>query len=389
MKRALKTTAWAGLVLVLGIGLMASSCDEGKESAEAQEKEAASRKFTGEVNEGATPVETLIVNPGPVEDTFWAPGVVNAEEEITLSAEAAGRITKLDLEVGDEVNAGDLVVSLDDATLVARIKQVDAQITRGETMLESSKRIYDRQQKLFEAKAGSEQALDDARQMVDTIQAELRATRAELEAAQVDLRKFRIKTPIKGAISEKHASIGEFASPGTPLYTVVTNDRVEFIFSLSETDVSKIKVGDPIEVLVDAKPDQPVVGKIKAISPSGNLQTRTFKVWAVIDNPEPHPLMPGMSGRARVTRSRFENVYLIPEEAIVREEGHTRVYLAAGEKAEPAEIVVSGAIGAQAVVSGGLTGTAEVLILGQHALSGERLIRVRKQHDTPPQLIFD
>lgn len=376
------TLGWIGALCIAA--MLVVSCEEPQEVPEM------SRNYKGEVTDGAIPVETLVLRPCTVDDTHLAQGVIEAQEEVTLSAEIAGRILKMPHEIGDQVAKGDVLVSLDDSSLRAQQKRIEAQISRTETLQEQARKNLEREQKLFEAKAGAERTMDDARTQVRMHENEIVAQKAELEAIQVDLRKFTVRSPVEGAIAEKHSSEGEYASPGFPLYKVVTNNEVEFVFSTPEADVSKIKVGDPVDIEVDVMGDNVFTGKIKAIAPAGNLETRTFRVWAVIENPEPHPLLPGMSGKARVKQGRYENVFVVPEEALLRDGETAWLMIVEADKVRRVDVREVAGMGSKAVLDAtGLPAETTCILYGQHAVKDGDTVRVRKTHESIPEKSFN
>lgn len=373
----------AGLILcVLTIGLVACR--------KMTEEEAPSIGLGESATGEETPVETLKLVPQTYEETFYASGGIEPCEDMTVSSEVAGRIVFLEKYLGDRVGKGDILVRIDDSAIRAEIKKVRAQIERARTMLDVAKKDQARQVSLFEQNAGSEQALDKATERVQTLENDVSVTEATLEAAQVTLDKAEIRSPIDGVISRKIASYGEYVNPGSQLYDLVATHNVKFVFSLSERDVPRIEVGQKLVFTVDAMGKKEFTAPIKAIAPAGSRRTRTFRVELAMANPGGNTLRPGMSGKVKVIRARYENVYLIPEDAILRDAGRSYVYLSnSGHHARGADVEILSSVGATAVVSANLGSEYDCIILGQYAVSEGSSIRVRRVHEEPPVLQFD
>jgi RND family efflux transporter MFP subunit len=351
---------------------------------------------------GSIPVETLVLRPQNFEDRFEAPGAIEAVDDVTVSAEVAARITKIGHEIGDEVDEGDVLVALDTASIQARIRKIEAEIARVETMLDKSKRDLTREQSLFETKVSAERAFDDAKSAVAMNEAELAAAKADLELARVDLAKHTIRSPITGTISAKHVSLGEYVNPGTNLYGIVKTEEVKFVISLSEFDVTRVRVGDTLPLGIDSFLGKRLEGKVRGIAPSGNERTRTFRAELIVPNPHPHDLRPGMSGRAEIVRNRYEGIYLLPEESILHDESKSFIYLVRSEsaaeqgegagrvlKAAPINVRIIASVGAKAVVMGDFPPEASSIILGQYAVQPGSPIVVRRAHEAIPEVKFD
>lgn len=375
------------------LSLGATGCDRKGEATptlgEAASEEKASRHVTGPVVE-TIPVETLTVALGGFESEYRAAGVVEPEDQVTVAAEVSGRITRMDLELGDDVKAGEPIVEVDDSSVQAQIKKIDAQIGRVTALLETARRDLARETELFENNAGVERVLDSARSLVETYQAELSAMGAEREAATVELEKHAIEAPIGGLIAERFAEKGEFAMPGMKLYRIENPEAVECVFSLAERDVIRIKPGDAMKVTIDALGGQEFDGVVSRIAPSGDTRTRTFETRVRVLNPHPHPIRAGMSCVARVVRARYENVVVLPQEAIVRENESAHVLLVEGDMIRRSDPVTIGEADAgRAIVTAGLSPGQAVVILGQYAVKPGDIVRVRRSHEEIPVRVFD
>lgn len=371
-------------MLALGVILAAAL-----QACEARESTSLQPRLTDKAADQVVPVETLALKVQRFEDAFWAPGLIEAKDEVTVSAEIAGRIESIGFEIGDEVNEGDLLVAVNDDTIRARIHKIEAQIERPKTLLRAAKKDLEREKRLFETEVGAEKAFDDATRDVETYQTDLATLEADLELAMVELKKTKIDSPVSGSVARRHVAAGEYVTPGDDLYDLVVTHQVKFVIALSERDVTKVNKGDRVQLRIDAYPSRKFEGKVTSVAPSGNPRTRTFRIELLLDNSGEERLRPRMSGRARIVRDVYDNVFLIPEESILRGDERNYVYLADGDRARQGDVKILASVGARAVISSELGSDSDCIILGQYAVRPDSEIYVRRRHEEIPELIFD
>jgi membrane fusion protein, multidrug efflux system len=342
-----------------------------------------------QVRRDVIPVETLALKPQEFFDTFEVAGLIEADDRISLASETAGRVLQVEFERGDDVRKGSLLVRLDDDAIQARIRRLRAMIEREKTQLEAARKDLVREESLFTRGVGSEKAFDDAQMRVRVLADQVVEAGASLDEALVEARRFRIVAPTDARVAERFVAVGDYVSPGSPLADLVKIDVVRFTFSIGERDVPRVETGVEVSFSIDAYPGAAFTAPVTSIAPAGSAGTRTFAVTLALPNPADRLLLPGMAGRARVVRSRFENVYLIPEDAILRGEDAAYVYIVEKSRARPVEVEILSSSGPRAVVSADFGDDAECVILGQYALAPEAEVLVRRKHEIPPVVRFD
>ncbi len=335
------------------------------------------------------PVETLALRPREYVDIFTITGLVSADEDIQIASETSGRVTAVKFEQGDQVEKGDVLLLLDDDTVQAQIRRLRATIEREKTQMNAAKKDLQREQSLFSEGVGSEKAFDDAESRVEMLEDQVKEAQAALEEALVLEKKFTLRAPISGRIAERYIGVGEYVNPGDRIADLVKIDRVRFEFALAERDVPRVSVGQELEFSIDAYPGLLLSAPIAFISPSGNETTRTFSVVLMLKNPEERSLLPGMSGKVKVVREKLENVFLVPEDAVLRSAEGPYIYVVRNEKAGAVGVDVVSSSGPLAVVRGSMEEGAECVILGQYALSPDAAVLVRRKYEEPPIVEFD
>jgi len=185
------------------------------------------------------------------------------------------------------------------------------------------------------ARAGVVQAqanLVQARETVSRSRDAVTQARAALAIARENLSNMTITSPIDGWVSRRLTEPGQVANPGTPLMEVVDLNTVYFEADVSETDLGKLRPGQPVEVTVDAFPGRKFRGSVLRIYPTGSTMARTFTVRITIPNYDQR-LRPGMFARGQVQVSKRSRVLVVPEEAVLQREGRSVLFLVDGGKA--------------------------------------------------------
>lgn len=155
---------------------------------------------------------------------------------------------------------------------------------------------------------------------------------AALSYANQQLANACIRTPIAGTVSKRAIEPGEMASTGTSLVEVVALNTLYFEAAVSEMDVDRVKVGQPVEVTVDALPGRKFPGSVQKILPTADEKSRQFKVRIAVSNPA-GDLRPGMFARGSIEVARHRNTVIIPKDALMTNDGGMSVYLVVGSVA--------------------------------------------------------
>lgn len=210
--------------------------------------------------------------------------------EVVVSSKVTGRITKLNVDEGSNVNVGDVLA-------LVETQDYQAQLDNAQAKYKLAKNELKRNTEMYATRSISADQLDTSR-------ANFEAASATLTLAQNQLSYTTIVSPIKGSILTKAIEQGELAVPGTPIVTMANLDEVKLMLYVGETMVGKLKLGDPVKVTVDSLSKKAFMGKISYISDKEEftpkpIQTReerttyVYRIKVIIPNPD-HDLKPGM-----------------------------------------------------------------------------------------------
>lgn len=168
---------------------------------------------------------------------------------------------------------------------------------------------------------------------VKSAKAGVAQAKAALAYARQQLANASIRTPIAGTVSKRATEPGQMANPGAPLIEVVALDSVYFEATVSEMDVDRVKMGQPVKVEVDALPGRKFQGSVQKILPTADPKSRQFTARIAVPNRE-GDLRPGMFARGSIEVARHSNVVIIPKDALISNGTGRAVYVLRGSAAK-------------------------------------------------------
>lgn len=246
-------------------------------------------------------VETVEATTTTLRSTHRAVGTLLADASAELRAEVPGQVLALHFEEGQQVNKGDRLISIEATVLQAEVNEARANAERSQAEFKRAKELYAKH--LISAAD------------YDAAAANHNVDEARLHSSRSRLSKTEIRAPFSGYTGLRRINVGDYATTGQSLIDIVRLNPMRVDFSVPETMLPEIKVGQPIQVFVDAYRDESFDGKIIAISPKIDVQGHNIQVRGSVDNTE-LKLRPGLFARVQIELDRKENAIVIPEEAI-------------------------------------------------------------------------
>ena len=289
-------------------------------------------------------VDVATISRQVISPSILSSGFLAHEEEVMLSSEVIGKVDELMIEEGDSVNAGDLVLRVDDKNFLAGLEQSEASvrintidIERQELRISNLERQFARSSRLYEQDLIGEEEYESLRNQLDLARIDFssskeRLTQAEAQLDQVldNLSKTKIISPIDGVVTSLDIKVGETAIasstniPGSSLMTIANPASIYTEVLVDEADIANIEIGQRAEIVAIAYPDQPMTGVVRFIANTAKIAAgRTglsFVVKIDITDPGEVVLRPGMSCRAEIFTQQEQSVAAVPIEAIIFEE---------------------------------------------------------------------
>ena len=251
-------------------------------------------------------------------------GTAEANESIEVTAEVSGLVTAIRFDEGQKVNAGDVLLTLEDSEARANLAETTA------AMVESRSQ-YQRSKELFATRAVSQSSLEQLAAMVQANEARVNAARARLD-------NYVVRAPFAGRMGLRRISPGSLVSPGEPISTLDDTSTIKLDFSVPETFLGSISEGLSIVARSAAYPDLSFAGNVESIDTRVDPNTRSVEIRARVPNDQ-GLLKPGMFLTVNLIQ-RQGQVVALPEEALVPEQQRQYVFVASGGKVERRQITI-------------------------------------------------
>lgn len=301
----------------------------------------------------SVPVHTVSARADGFTDILELPGKVEPRVAATLAAEKPGRIMSVEVDRGDRVRAGQVVVKLDGEAWEARLRQAEVE-------QRDAAREFARVEDLKKTGAVSQSGLDAAEARRD------RAA-AALADARVQVRQCQVVSPVDGEVTDRFVEAGEHAAEGGPVIRVVDISTVKVVFDLPERVVSELKTGRPVTFTVDGLGAASRTADVSFVSAEADPRSNTYRVEARLPNPG-GVLRAGMIARVRVERPVAPGHVAVPLAAIIPRRGEHIVFVAAGGRAIRRTVTLDRIAGGMAVLSAGVAAGEQVISDGHRGL---------------------
>lgn len=373
---------------LLFVAALAPACTK-PETAQAQSRDEASKQVAVEQVRQQTIARAVEVV-----------GTLAAVDEVVVSSEADGLVTRVFHDLGDRVRAGDPLVELDRekaqysleqqrASLQQALAQYGApdtqhlpaieatpDVQKAKAELVQAQQSYDRAKELMNRQLVPRQTLDDADAVLQSkkagyasslqnarnLQANISAADAAVKLADRQLRDTFIRAPFDGYVEKRFVNVGQLVKgSGTPVpvMAVVRIDPLKVTGEIPEKMVPWISVGQDAELRVDAYPDKTIAGRMSRISPAVNSATRAFAFEALVPNTDAR-LKPGTFARVKVQTSKSDSVLTLPYAALQYRYGVNRAFVVSGDRLVARELKVGERLGERIEIVSGVDAGAEV-----------------------------
>ena len=314
------------------------------------------------------PVEIGKIKVTTVYEEVEALGTLAADESVVIAPEIAGRVIALGFKEGERVQKGQELVKLDTAILDAELKQLQADLSL-------ARDTFQRNQSLVQRGAGTQVALEQAT-------AQLASNEARVQLSQAKLAQSTLTAPFHGVVGLRSVSVGDYVSVGKQLITLTNIDPIKVDFRVPEIFLARVKVGQTIQVKLDAVPGRDFAGKIFAIDPVVDVNGRAIRLRATIPNAD-LLLKPGLFARIVIVIDQRENALVIPETAVVPDGVGKIVYIVENGKAKRVSVELGKRLPGKVEIVKGLTPQMQLVSAGQMRLRDGATVAIK---NAPPAL---
>lgn len=239
-------------------------------------------------------------------------GTLFGNQEVKLSSQVEGQIEKITVDLGDRVAAEQVLVEVDDTSARAQLREVEARLAK-------ARADEQRGRELLKGNVISPQEHE-------TMQTAVTVAEAQRDAMNVALAHKQVRSPLTGSVVRRLVSVGEYVRPGTPLFDLVDDDPLKLRGDVPERFADEIADGQPVQIKVDAYPDETFDGALVRISPAANPENRSITVEAQVPNPE-RRLKAGFYASANIVTRADAEALVVPETAVITFAGVTKLFV--------------------------------------------------------------
>ncbi len=306
-----------------------------------------------------TPISPSIATVTAVPQYLSGIGTLQAVHQVTVSPEVGGRVVQIFFEAGQTVQAGEQLVQINDKPDRGDLANYQAQAKLAQLNLGRAQTLVKRQ---FETQVN-----------VDQQQSNLDVAEASIAKTQAVIAQKLVRAPFSGQLGLRQIDLGQYLQAGAAIVTLTDLSTLYVNFTLPEQSRSKLVIGQEVQLKVDSYPGRAFTGKLTAIEPQINANTRNIALQATLPNLD-HALLPGMFANASVVLPPQPDVLTLPETAvdyslygdsvyIVNEEAAgadgkphykvTRTFVKTGERHDGTVAILSGLKAGDKVASSG------------------------------------
>ena len=317
-------------------------------------------------------VEVIQVEPQSFTHFVRVVGTVEAERDVTVSAEEGGVVEALLARKGATVRPGQALLKIDDDVLQAQLEQAASQASL-------AAETWERQQRLWEQEhVGTEMAYLQAKYNAETARAQAKVLSERVERTTV-------RAPVSGILDDRNVEIGSMVAPGAPVVRILDVDTVKIVGGVPERFAADIERGSDVTVEVEALGGRVYTGAIDFVGSAVDGDNRTFRIEVDVPNPG-MGIKPGMVADVKIARRTLDSALVVPRNAVLRRETGYVVFVAEptgeGTYRAAARPVVPGATRDDSVViDEGLEPGDRVVVIGQQTLAHGDVLRITDQTD--------
>ncbi len=256
-----------------------------------------------------------------------ASGKIEATNSANLSTRMMGFITKIYVKVGDKVRKGQLLIAINNSDLQAKRAQVNASITKAAAAFKNAEKDYERFKNLFAENSASQKEMDDITAHYEMAKAGLEAAKQMKNEIDAQFAYVNIRAPFNGVVTNKFIEAGDMANPGVPLLAIESPKKFEVRALVAESDISQIKSGVKVNVLVKSI-RKIIPGRVTEVSSSAKNTGGQYLVKIALDKTDA-PILSGMFATVQFPiekKTTARTITLVPVSAIITHGGLKGIY---------------------------------------------------------------
>lgn len=328
------------------------------------------------VNAGDMAVPVQVVDAINIElaPSIWIAGTIISHQDARVSSEVEGRIELL-VEVGDEINEGEIIAKIDDTTIRMQVEEAQAEIFPIEAKLNFFNRETERLNQLAKQNNAAKNRLDEVKSDRDQMFGELLMKKTRLAQARDKLNRTTILAPFNGVVAERFKEAGEWAKIGDELVRLVNTEATEIQGRIQQESATFIKKGDSIEV-TDGQAQ--TMATVRTLVPVGDDVSRLYEIRLDFDEAA---WMAGHAVRIKVPTAIPQNVLVVPRDALVIRENTIKVFRILENNTAEAVFVKTGIANDMLIeVTGDINVGDKIVVRGNERLLPQQQVNIQQGH---------
>ncbi|PQJ10863.1 efflux RND transporter periplasmic adaptor subunit [Flavipsychrobacter stenotrophus] len=314
----------------------------------------AGKKETGKV----TPVSVVTVAPKVFNGNIEVQSEITGDENVLATSQQGGIVKSILVHTGQKVSAGAVLAVLDAAA-------IEQQIGAATTQLNLAKTLYEKQENLWKQNIGTEVQLLSAKTQYESAQ-------KNVAILQANRNMSKIVAPISGTVQDVKLTVGSVVSPGMIGIQIVGGDKLKATAMIGENYLGKVKVGDPVKVIL-ANADDSMTAKVSFVGSAVNTLSRSFEVQVQL--PNNGKLHPNMSCIMKIANYTNPSAIVVPVSVVQKTSEGQIVYVADGTKAKAVPVTTGRNSNGNIEVLSGLNAGDKVVTAGYEEMeNGQNII---------------
>lgn len=265
----------------------------------------------------AVPVEVRTAAGEHKHPSLKASGKIEAVKSSNLSTRMMGHVDKIYADVGESVKKGQLLLSINNADLSAKLAQVNAGITEASVAFSNAEKDYNRFTELFRENSASQKELDDITANYNMAKARLESAKEMGNEVRAQFSYANIRAPFNGTITNKFIKVGDMANPGMPLLELEAPSDFQVVAMVPESEISQVETDTEVEVLIKAL-NKSISGKVIEVSTSSKNTGGQYLVKVLLDKTDAN-ILSGMYVTVQfpLSKKTSSETVFVPIDALV------------------------------------------------------------------------
>src|SRR5213594_1399789 len=269
---------------------------------------------------------TAVVETRDIHFSVSAAGEIGPAEQVSVRPEINGKILTLSVDIGDRVKKDSVLFTLDDQDLQTERSSRLIEIEAAKLHLEKAKRDYERSKQLYADKLISQELFEDTRTQYELARNAYERTEKALQLLDYQLTKTKILAPFDCTVLTRPVSVGQAVSgsggfnSGTEVLTIANLNEMVINAQVNQADVPRLKIGQQVEVQVEAVAGLKVSGNVERIAPQATIKNniKGFAARILLKDVDPR-VRPGMTANVQIPVASADNVVAVPLAAVFTE----------------------------------------------------------------------